>query len=371
MITQANDQQCVPNDFLGTAMSSTFRSWPEPPASILADAPNSYQLLGRDDLKKLPPLEWLIKGILPAKGVALIYGPSGSGKSFVTFDLALAVANGSTWFDYTVNQAPVVYIALEGQFGFKLRLEAWERHHGKNAPAEYKMVLQDFKLTDPLHLAKLIKVLPKGALIIIDTLNRTSPTSDENLSSDMGLILEAARKLQEATEGLVLIVHHSGKSAAAGPRGHSSLYANCDAIIEVTRQGDYRKWTLAKAKEDEDGLSRAFVLEKLVLGEDSDGDELSSCVIRSVDSDVGNSAKAKSPAGSNQRLALQCVREMLESKNDGVGRVKYAEAHQKVASVLDVAKERKSERAKDVLERLIANAFLVMENDLLSLPAKK
>lgn len=364
----SKSNQLVQDNLFASPSNTGIRSFPVQPTSYLADTPTCYQLLGRDELKKLPPLEWLIKGVLPSKGVALIYGPSGSGKSFVTFDLALAVANGSPWFDHAVNQAPVVYIALEGQFGFKLRLEAWERHHRRNAPPEYKMVLQDFKLTEPLHLARLIQVLPKRALIVIDTLNRTSPTSDENLSSDMGLILEAAGKLQKAAEGLVLIVHHSGKSTAAGPRGHSSLYANCDAIIEVTRQGDYRRWTLVKAKEDADGLSRGFVLEKLVLGQDSDGDELSSCVIRSVDSEVNHSTRQKSPVGANQRIALECFKELIAGSDGAMG-IKFADAHKKVASVLDVPKDRKSERAKEAIERLLANAFLVMRDELLYLPS--
>ena len=40
-----------------------------------------YKLLGADDLRDLPPLAWRVRGVLPAVGLAGLYGPSASGKS--------------------------------------------------------------------------------------------------------------------------------------------------------------------------------------------------------------------------------------------------------------------------------------------------
>ena len=36
-----------------------------------------YKLLNATNLKQRPYLPWLVKGLLPAKGLAVIYGPSG------------------------------------------------------------------------------------------------------------------------------------------------------------------------------------------------------------------------------------------------------------------------------------------------------
>ena len=108
-----------------------------------------FKLLGSADLHALPPLSWRVRGVLPAHGLASVYGPSGSGKSFLAFDMAAAVAWGRDWFGYRVKTAPVVYCALEGEAGFRLRVEAWEQAHGQTLPAGLHLVLQPFKLTDP------------------------------------------------------------------------------------------------------------------------------------------------------------------------------------------------------------------------------
>jgi hypothetical protein len=41
---------------------------------------------------------WLVKKLLPKRGVALIAGQSGVGKSFVVLDLASALATGIRWY---------------------------------------------------------------------------------------------------------------------------------------------------------------------------------------------------------------------------------------------------------------------------------
>ena len=108
-----------------------------------------YKLLGADDLRNLPALAWRVRGVLPAAGLAGLYGPSASGKSFLALDMAAAIAEGSRWFDCRVEAAPVVYAALEGEGGFKLRVAAWEAHTGRALPDGLSMVLQSFKLTEP------------------------------------------------------------------------------------------------------------------------------------------------------------------------------------------------------------------------------
>ena len=61
-----------------------------------------FRLLGSSDLHALPPLTWRVRGVLPAHGLASVYGPSGSGKSFLVLDAAAAIADGADWFGYRV-----------------------------------------------------------------------------------------------------------------------------------------------------------------------------------------------------------------------------------------------------------------------------
>ena len=275
-----------------------------------------YKLLGADELRDLPPLAWRVRGVLPAVGLAGLYGPSASGKSFLAFDMAAAIAEGRRWFDCRVEAAPVVYAALEGEGGFKLRAQAWEVSRGRALPDGLSMVLQPFKLTEPQDVKDLAAVVPAGAVVFLDTLNRAAPTADENSSKDMGEILSAAKQLQSLINGLVVLVHHTGKDSTKGLRGHSSLFAALDAAVEVSRDGDRREWKVAKSKDGQDGDAQPFKLQIETLGTDDYGDAVTSCVV--VPDHAAQDVRAvKLPQGGNQRLVLDALRPMFKDGATG------------------------------------------------------
>ena len=295
------------NDVLAALLeSATEPPKPEP----------RYRLLGADDLRDLPPLAWRVRGVLPAVGLAGLYGPSASGKSFLALDMAAAIAEGRRWFDCRVEAAPVVYAALEGEGGFKLRVAAWEVHTGRALPDGLSMVLQSFKLTEPQDVKDLAAVVPAGAVVFLDTLNRAAPTADENSSKDMGEILSAAKLLQSLISGLVVLVHHTGKDATKGLRGHSSLFAALDAAVEVSRDGDRREWKVAKSKDGQDGDAQPFKLQIETLGTDDYGDAITSCVV--VRDTAAQDVRAvKLPQGGNQRLVLDALRPIFKDGTTG------------------------------------------------------
>jgi len=95
----------------------------------------------------------------------------------------------------------------------------------------------------------------------------------------MGKIIAGAKALQAAIDGLVVLNHHTGKDATRGMRGHSSLFAAMDAVIEVTRDGDRRAWSVSKSKDGQDGQEHGFRLSVEPVGVDEFGDALTSCVV--------------------------------------------------------------------------------------------
>ena len=275
-----------------------------------------YKLLGADELRNLPALAWRVRGVLPAVGLAGLYGPSASGKSFLALDMAAAIAEGRRWFDCRVEAGPVVYAALEGEGGFRLRVAAWEAHTGRALPDGLSMVLQPFKITEPQDVTDLAAVVPAGAVVFLDTLNRAAPTADENSSKDMGEILSAGKQLQSLINGLVVLVHHTGKDATKGLRGHSSLFAALDAAVEVSRDGDRREWKVAKSKDGQDGDAHPFTLPVQILGTDDHGDAITSCVV--VQDHAARDVRAvKLPQGGNQRLVLDALRPMFKDGTTG------------------------------------------------------
>jgi putative DNA primase/helicase len=327
-----------------------------------------FQLTPASGLQRLPPMKWLVQNVLPVSGLVAMYGPSGSGKSFLALDLAAAIAAGKpTWFGFPVKPCVVTYIALEGKQGMAMRMRAWSERHGA-APDSLAFVTDAFDLLrggDVEELAKAIRSSNRhNGLVIIDTLNRAAPNAEENSSADMGRIIAAASRLQELLGGVVMLIHHSGKDGGKGLRGHSSLHAALDAIIEVGKHTSQRWWKVAKCKDSEDGGQYPFMLEPVQLGTDEDGQAVNSCIVIAAGTIPATEAKAstkKPRLGKHQVVAKSILDEMLrrtgEIDNAGVPErsscIRYDDAVAAVATSLDCELGRKNERARQAIGDLI------------------
>lgn len=327
-----------------------------------------YKVIGAAEFDTLPPLRWRVHSVLPTAGVAVMFGPSGCGKSFLSTDLIAALTTGEQWFGYRVKACRVLAVVLEGEAGYRRRVEAWERANERAFPESARFVFDQFRLTardDVLALAAAIAKDQGADVIVIDTLNRAAPECDENASQDMGRILEGVRELQATTGALVLLVHHTGKNIANGMRGHSSLHAALDAAIEVSRNGDGREWKVAKSKDGRDGAVHAFRLDVIDLGEDEDQEPVTSCVVRPA-VDAAPATRAKPPTGGNQKIVYDALGPLLKaSPIFGRG---GAPAQRPCLSLEDaiagckerlaVEPKRRSERARQAITGLIAAQVL-------------
>lgn len=244
-----------------------------------AESPSRFRLKYRDDILNSPDLEWVIKGVLPNRGVASIFGPSTAGKSFIVLDAATCIAQGKPWFGRKTIKTQIYYLCLEGQAGIKQRVQAWEIYNGQKFPDNFALITEKFNITSTNDIIDLASVVQKNSIIIIDTLSRASTGKDENSGKDMGEILENASDLQRMVDGLVILVAHTGKKIENGMRGHSSLPANLESTILVSRTKDTRSWTASKEKDAKDGEIDFFDLTVIDVGFDKDGDKISSCVV--------------------------------------------------------------------------------------------
>lgn len=339
-----------------------------------------YQLASAEDLAKLPPMRWLVRGVLPEQGLAAVYGPPGCGKTFLALDLAAAVAEGARWFGFTVKGAPVVYLGLEGEAGLSQRVRAWAQHNGRALPTALRFIVaQPFDLLDDDDLAELGDAITAtcgaGALIVVDTLNRAAPGADENASEDMSRIIDAAKRLQAIAAGLVLLVHHAGKDASKGMRGHSSLLAAIDAAIEVSRQGSAREWRMAKAKDAADAEAIGFQLEPVTVGLDDDQLPITSCVVLPAEQTAPTQIRA--PQGGNQRVVFDALVELIDKEGSttapkappGRRAVTVAKAIEACRTrLIDVEPKRQPERVRDALNRLQAAGYVRAEEGWIWLP---
>lgn len=363
--TKYNPQHPNPVGIASLIKFARIKGWAPPQQPMtLPTTQSAFQRLGRNDILTLPPTTWRVKNIFPEVGFGAVYGPSGSGKSFLAIDMACAIAAGEPWFGYKTHACDVTYLMLEGEAGLAARVQAWEAGSGKLLPDNFAAIKQPFRLTDSIEVAELVAVLPANGVVVIDTLNRAAPTSDENSSAEMGQILEGAKTLQLATNSLIIIVHHTGKDLGRGMRGHSSLFAAQDGAIEVSRADNNRSWNIAKSKDGEDGQVLPFRLKHHVLGQDADGDDITSC---SVEPDCAGLFVPRQPQGDRQRRALQHLKPAISNSglqgkggcDAGTSCLGIDQAIEAVASALSTTQKNKRRNvAKGLINDLIKNGFL-------------
>ncbi|MDD5366462.1 MAG: helicase RepA family protein [Gallionellaceae bacterium] len=331
------------------------------------------------DLHGLPDVSWLIEGILPRHGVASLYGPSGDGKSFLALDMSASIGSGLPWFDFATRQGRVIYVALEGQVAFRRRVQAWARYRQLEFPESVIFQFKPFALNkpeDPHSLGGLINTCGGADLIVIDTLNKAAPGADENSSSDMSEILAGASALQALTEAMVLLVHHPGKDLSRGLRGHSSLHAALDAVIEVGRDGNRRWWRISKSKDGLDSIGSAFDLKVVDLGMTDSGKPITSCAVVEVDGPVAREAQ-REPRGTNQKVLLTSFKQLLRDMqmlgaatgDDWPTSIPIDEAISRLFGDLNVADPRhRKERAREAFLGLVKHGYLELKDGVLSLP---
>ena len=168
----------------------------------------------------------------------------------------------------------------------------------------------------------------------------------------MGRIIASAKRVAALIGGLVILVHHAGKNRSQGLRGHSSLLAAMDVVIEVLKMPGHRKWHVAKAKDDSGDIARDFELVAYAVGQDAYG-SIISCAVQQT-AHVGTSAKAPIK-GKYPPAAMAELRRLLSAPGQVID---YPSATQQVASVLVAANGRERDRAKEAIEALIRGGHL-------------
>lgn len=254
-------------------------------AATTPDFAGRFPIIHGGTFARRDPPTWIIKGVLPNADLGVLYGASGAGKSFMALDMALAIARGVPWRGKRVKQGPVLYLAAEGGGGVAMRLAAYAQKHGidlDDVPIGIMHAVPNFLIEEDIR--AVVEALTNAGnfdVVIIDTFAQVTAGGNENSGEDMGLAIKHARTIRDATGAMPILVHHSGKDASKGARGHSSLRAATDVEFEVVRpeEGNVRVMRVSKQKDGEDDVSWGFTLDQVILGLDDDGDDLTSLVV--------------------------------------------------------------------------------------------
>lgn len=279
----------------------------------------------------------LVQGLLTVGGGSVLYGDSNSGKTFFAIDLAAAVARGSEWMGRRTEQGLVVYLAAESPDSVRSRLQAYQKHHAVRIP-NFAVVQNSINLfaddADTKAIIKAVKMLEaqrnqKVRLIIGDTLARLSAGANENAGQDMGLVIERFDRIRSECGAHFMLIHHSGKNAAAGARGWSGVRAAVDVEIEVT---DLAAGRCAEITKDRDLGSKGgrigFKLDVVELGKTKWGAAATSCVVAPAEAPERRNSKK---LGAVESAIMEFLRERKggTKKSDVV--THFKESYQKAS----------------------------------------
>lgn len=188
-------------------------------------------------------VEWLVDNLIPRPGMVELIGAPKAGKTFITLDLALAVARGAPFMGHATKQSRVLYFQLDtSEHIMRDRGEKLRRAGVDIAAPLFGMVHPDDTMR-PVNImlqagTDYVKTALRQfdpALVIIDTL-RECHQEDENESTAMKAVMDQLERL--FTGRSLFLVHHINKipedvdrpDPVRSSRGSSYITGKVDAF---------------------------------------------------------------------------------------------------------------------------------------------
>lgn len=190
--------------------------------------------------------DWLVEGLLPTGGIALVVAKAKVGKSNFARNFALAVLTGTPFLDREVRQGPVLWLALEENKGF-----AVDEFAALGVTDDMPLYLCAERAPQDAFawLADMVKTI-QPALVVVDTwyhLTRVKEVKDYV-------------PIKEANEPLVRLAHehgcamlwlyHANKSQVRedAAMGSGAFAADCFSFLVLTRDthGARTLWSMQR-----------------------------------------------------------------------------------------------------------------------------
>jgi hypothetical protein len=186
---------------------------------------------------------WCIPGLLPQQCTAVIYSPTGSGKTFFAVHLALCKAAGQPWFGKPMTGGTVVYLVTEDRPGVEARAVAAARHMRLTLEHIAFEFVTPFAIHADDWAASLIEVLTEIqfrneqpiAAVFLDTLGASFGGRSQDDAAQMTLATDAMQAVAEHFKCAFVAIHHSGKDEARGMRGSQVLKDRVDAVLTLSK----------------------------------------------------------------------------------------------------------------------------------------
>jgi putative DNA primase/helicase len=194
---------------------------------------------------QFPPRKLLLAPLLPEKGLVMIYGPRGIGKTHLTLNIAFAVATGGSFLRWHA-PAPRRVVIIDGEMPGVVLQARWADILAaatvKPQPGFVRFLAADLQerdldLSDPHHQAQLEPLIRDADLIIVDNISTLSKTGREN-EAESWLTMQQWALAQRRAGRSVLFIHHAGKGG--GQRGTSRREDVLDTVVALKQPQDYQ-----------------------------------------------------------------------------------------------------------------------------------
>lgn len=327
----------------------------------------------------------IIKHWIPSNALGVMYGESGSGKTWVAIDMALSIALGLKWCSQKTVKTKVLYIAAEGGDGVAMRVKGWMLGH-KDVTAE--QIDENFRiLPDRVDLSAqrsqdtavptaediknwLDEMDFHPGFIVIDTLSQTL-SGDENAASDIASYMNnISTYMREPFKAGVMLIHHSGKAAGAGFRGSSAIKANTSFMIRVDRSSETEQGCRVSVEHMKDWMIAnpvRFEWNSVEIGRDDDGEILTSIYMtpEGGSDDIWEKLSQNEIKAKRREILLEIVKEIQPAPVDAVQNEFF-----KKASLPPEDRNRSSKFSRAVKYAIEAGA-IVQEDGFLTLGSTK
>lgn len=192
---------------------------------------------------------WLVDGLWAEQAVGFIAGPPKAGKTWLSLELAIAVATGTPAlgrFPVRERGPVLLYAAEDAPAAIKQRARAIAEATGRRdfdriaVGVIHEDAVRLDRDTDLNRLAATLEAV-RPRLLVLDPLVRLH-RADENSAGDISRLLADLRLLQRLHHVAIAVVHHVRKAQADQPgqalRGSGDLHAWADSSLYLVRQND-------------------------------------------------------------------------------------------------------------------------------------
>lgn len=160
-----------------------------------------------------PEESWVINGLLPVKGIALLAAEGGVGKSTLAAQLCAGLSAGRGFFGFDAGTAiPTLFLEAEGSRERFIERIGVALAHLQIPVEDLPLFIQPKAWRPSLNGTTADTIRVCGArLVILDTIGLFE-RFDENSATDFkALVINPLRKLGDETGAAFLLIHHQGK----------------------------------------------------------------------------------------------------------------------------------------------------------------